>query len=396
MNPSENELPVADQKRHMSVRNMGVPIKLSGVNIHGVSTTSAREGESVKILTRLAITSDEPTFHTIAENLSRSLLHLAQAAGSTVALDRAHTVLLVVRPDKTAELWVDTAAVSVTAMMKRSIAGGTFVRESDVADIHEIFFPCVEIGPADGVLCLFRERWKFGLCFDFNLEGALDTAEFRRALGTLLRNLRYRQHYQFVGNEDKLSRLTQQGWFPFAEIIGSEFEELMNHIQAGWPLEEAEPDLLAKFDTPRLNRILERWLAKQEFASRQTLLRAAIDAYVEDKPIPTIKILLTEIEGVLRDAYIARCGEPAKLGKLLEFVIDSGKNKAGSGNTLLFPIAFGEYLQSHTFGTFDPMAGAGSAGSRHAVGHGAAAQESYTKVRALQAILALDQIAFCM
>jgi len=37
---------------------------------------------------------------------------------------------------------------------------------------------------------------------------------------------------------------------------------------------------------------------------------------------------------------------------------------------------------------------AGTAGSRHAVGHGAAAQESYTMPRALLAILTLDQLAF--
>lgn len=396
MTAPDNKLPEPMSKPRLGVRNMGTPIKLSGVEIHGVSTTSAREGENVRVLTSLAMTSDDVRFHPIVENLGRAVLHLAQAAGSGVALDRAHTVLMVVRPDKTAELWVDAAAVSVTVMMKRSITGGSFVMESDVADIQEMSFPCVEIGPEDGVLCLFREGWKFGLYFDFNLRKALDLSEFHRSLGTLLRNLRYRQHYQFVGNEGLRQRLTQQGWFPFAEIIGHEFEELMNHVHSGWPVEDAEPALLVKFDTSRLKRILERWLVKPEFASRESLLRAAIDAYIEDKPIATIKILLTEIEGVLRDAHIAKRGESAKLKKLLEFVVDAAKSRAGGDDTLLFPNAFGEYLQLHTFGAFDPMTGAGNAGSRHAVGHGAAQPASYTKVRALQAILALDQIAFCM
>jgi hypothetical protein len=36
----------------------------------------------------------------------------------------------------------------------------------------------------------------------------------------------------------------------------------------------------------------------------------------------------------------------------------------------------------------------GQAGSRHAVGHGAAAADSYTDARALQALLTIDQLAF--
>jgi hypothetical protein len=60
----------------------------------------------------------------------------------------------------------------------------------------------------------------------------------------------------------------------------------------------------------------------------------------------------------------------------------------------LFPTAFAHYLRAHTFANFDPEGSPGSAGSRHAVGHGAAASDTYTMVRALQALLTLDQLAF--
>ena len=72
----------------------------------------------------------------------------------------------------------------------------------------------------------------------------------------------------------------------------------------------------------------------------------------------------------------------------------SATQRAGRPDTLLFPTAFGKYLARHTFANFDPVAQTGTAGSRHAVGHGAAAQETYTMPRALQAILTLDQLAF--
>jgi len=61
---------------------------------------------------------------------------------------------------------------------------------------------------------------------------------------------------------------------------------------------------------------------------------------------------------------------------------------------MLFPQAFGRYIRQYTFATFDPDSQTGVAGSRHAVGHGAASQESYTMARALQAMLTLDQFAF--
>jgi hypothetical protein len=71
-----------------------------------------------------------------------------------------------------------------------------------------------------------------------------------------------------------------------------------------------------------------------------------------------------------------------------------GGAESGAVGHILFPTAFAHYLKSHTFANFDPVDNRGSAGSRHAVGHGAAAAETYTMIRALQALLTLDQLAF--
>ena len=140
---------------------------------------------------------------------------------------------------------------------------------------------------------------------------------------------------------------------------------------------------------------MQRWVAKPHFATKAELLKAAITAFRNGEPIAVIKILLTEIEGVINEAYrIVYGGQGARLKKLLEFVEESSERKAGGSNTLLFPKAFGSYLREHTFANFDPSTQNGTAGSRHAVGHGAACQVTYTMPRALQAILTLDQLAF--
>ncbi|QKV54924.1 hypothetical protein HUK68_03440 [Comamonas antarctica] len=141
--------------------------------------------------------------------------------------------------------------------------------------------------------------------------------------------------------------------------------------------------------------MLKRWVAKPHFAVKSDLLREAIEAFVSRRPVTVIKILLTEIEGILNDAHRAtHCGQGAKVTGLLAFAKAAATQRAGGSNTLLLPEAFGRYLTENTFANFDPVKATGTAASRHAVGHGAAAQGSYTMSRALQVILTLDQLAF--
>jgi hypothetical protein len=83
-----------------------------------------------------------------------------------------------------------------------------------------------------------------------------------------------------------------------------------------------------------------------------------------------------------------------RLATLLKFAKEAAERKTGGPDTLFFPAAFAEYLRKYTYANFDPDTENAVAGSRHAVGHGAAPAESYTQIRALQAILTLDQLAF--
>jgi hypothetical protein len=379
-----------------SFRNIGEPLRFTNVEpLAGFSAEAAKGGQQIRIWTKLALTSDEPLFHRLVENLANVISHMAKQAGLGVNLRRADTVLLVLKPDATAELWVDTAAVSIRCAIKRAIVAGTVVFEHDIADVTGMSFPCVTFGMADKVLCLFREDWRFGFAFDMNPEGKLDLEGFTTTLGTLYRELRYKHLYDAISEPAVFDNLLTAGWFPFVEIISAEFRDLLHHCEAGFNIGEVEDKIIAKFDDARMQRILERWVAKPHFAAKADLLSAAISAFRNKEPVAVIKILLTEIEGVLNDAHRAvHGGQGAKLKDLLTFAEVSAERKAGGSNTLLFPKAFGRYLREHTFANFDPIAQTGTAGSRHAVGHGAASQDSYTMPRALQAVLTLDQLAF--
>jgi hypothetical protein len=376
------------------VGNLRDPIRLNDVTLCGVSAEPTQGGGTVKVWTRLALTSDDPLFHRIVENMAGAVGHLIRQAGANVNFGRTDSVLMVIRPDQTAELWADGVAVSLNILAKRNIQAGTAVFQSDIADVVGLDFPCVDIGPNDKVFYLFREDWRFALFFDFNPNNDLSRDQTARTLGTLYRRLKYRHLYDMLANEAIFGRLADAGWFPFVEIIGSEFKALALACEAGFPLDEAEAQLMQNFDDARLNRIFERWIGKPSFKSKEPLLKSAINAYKANDPVAVLKIILTEIEGILANAHMAQVGTRAKLKQLLEFARAAAERKSGAPDTLLFPAAFAKYHERYTYANFDPSAGTGDAGSRHAVGHGAAVAESYTKARALQALLTLDQFAF--
>jgi len=376
-----------------TLANVADPIVIKELKVSGVAANAALEGHKVSVIHRLSVTSDERYFDKIASGLVGTIEHALAQQGSSADLRGARTILLITHPDDTAHLWVDTAAQVAFAMVKKSVTAGQPIFESDVGDITAIDFPAVEIGNCDGVVCLFRENWRFGLFFDFNPEKEFDRERMKRSLGTLHRTMRYRQVYEIIYNEKLFADLSAKGWFPFVEAL-TEFRQLAEVLEAGLPFDEFESHALEAFTPERVEHMFERWMLRPHFAGKQALLRAAVSAYLSDEPIAPIKIALTEIEGVLRDAYRAVHGKGAKLKTLLKFSIQSAEKKAGGSDTLLFSAAFAKYLEAYTFANFDPNSSGTSAASRHAVGHGAADAASYTKVRALQALLTLDQLSF--
>lgn len=371
------------------------PIKLAAVKWSGVAAEAAwKDSERAKVWVRHALTSDDPMFHRIVEGLPAMFTQLGNRAGVPISLDQANTVLMVKHRDESADLWIDTVPIALNAMAKRSVKAGEPVSYADIGDVIGLDFPGVEIKPDDAVFVLLRVDWRFALYFNFNPDGKFSRPEMVATLGALFRQLRYRHLYEVLGNQRVLETLFKKGWFPFVEIIGPEFRNLSNAIEAGFPFSEVEGDLIAEFGGDRVDRILERWLTKPHFKNKELLLKTAADAYKNDQPVSVIKIILTEIEGVLSEVYFAANGKRAKLETLLQFAGEAAEKKSGAANTLLFPSAFAEYLRVYTYANFDPGAENITAGSRHAVGHGAALPDTYTKARALQALLTLDQFAF--
>lgn len=374
--------------------NLGEPLRLNKVALSGFCVEAARPGELVKVQVSGGFSTLDPLFHRLVGNFSNVLNHSLHESGQSAHIDKANVVLLVIKPDKSADLWIDTAALIVDMLPKRDLNAGQAVFQNDIADIRAMRFPHVDIGPEDQVACIFRQGWHFGYAFDFNPERQLDLARFQITLGWLRRRLEYWEIYETISDGLQFTRLVEAGWFPFVEIIRPEFQKLADASKSGFSLEYAEAKLVEAFDGERLNHLLQRWMKKPHLAKRKAILESAVKSFLSENPVAVIKTVLTEIEGALADAHEAKKGKKAKLPTLLEFAADEARQKTGADDSLFLPAAFGEYLKHYTFKNFDPKGPAGKAGSRHAVGHGAASADSYTMAAALQALLTLDQFAF--
>lgn len=189
------------------VGNSGRPIRLAGLEVCGVSAEAAQCGEQVRIYTRLAISSDDPAFHVMAESLGQMITHHAGLAGKAVALDRVATLVLVIKADDSAELWLDSAATCLDVVARRAIAAGSAVFERDIADIVGMRFPLLEFAPDDRLVVLFRKNFGFGLYFDFNPDKDLQLATAWSELGRLYRLLAYRHLYRTLANDAAFTRL---------------------------------------------------------------------------------------------------------------------------------------------------------------------------------------------
>ncbi|GAH85189.1 unnamed protein product, partial [marine sediment metagenome] len=203
---------------------------------------------------------------------------------------------------------------------------------------------------------------------------------------------------KFLENEIQLEEMLKDGWFPFIEIIGSEFKALREAYQDRFDFANKIEKLVGSFDTIRVEKIINKWWKNQVFKDKQKILRAGINAFLRrdnDGYINCIKTLLSEVDGIIRLQYLSDTGKgkKVKLPELLTHLVEKGKTKSGSDSSLLLPLPFLKYLKDVVFSHFDLETEQIDL-SRHSSSHGVAKAATYTKIRALQAILVLDQIYF--
>ena len=370
----------------------------SGIHFHldeaqdigGFSLVNAKPGDFVWILSRATTNSDEPEFYKYIEQLSNPFFNKVVIFPNAV-----YQFLILIHKDLSADLYVNDFPVAVELRAKRDVKKFEVITHGDIADIRRLKFPNIEIVETDKVIYCFKVCWKFGLFFDLNRE--LDTEAMALTLGTLYRYLSFQYVYELLETGTQFEEMIKDGWFPFIEIIGGEYKSLSEAYQNKFNFEDRIDKIVGSFDKARIEKITKKWWGNQIFKDKRDILQAGINAFLRgdnEGYINCIKTLLPEAEGIIRLQYLKDTGKGwVKEPKLLSYLIEKGKGKAGSGDSLFLPLRFFKYLNDFVFSDFDLETGKVDL-SRHSSSHGVAKAEAYTKTKALQVILVLDQIYF--
>jgi hypothetical protein len=364
---------------------------LGEFKLAGFAVENAEAGaERVAIQTRAALFSDNPWFHHCMRAFAQDVDAKLREQKAPVHLGQASNFAVIVDPDFTAKLHFDSLEVTLEMVCKRSVQAGEAVFTNDIGDIRRGSIRKPKIRPDQHFIICLRQGWKFLLIFDLTPEVPANLDDLERAIGMGMRRLMFEQLYEAIANEPVFAAMVAKGWFPFNELVGAEFEDVLRAIVNDFNLVGVETTLVGNFGEARLAHLTGRWWKDSHFAARKVSLEEGVKLFAEARYLASIKTLMAEIEGILRDRHVPRSQGRQGMEKVLSIAFEEVLNTAGPG-TMYFPEQFVTYLRDSIFAPFDPEQPATEV-TRNTVVHGKAPAEAFTAARALQIILALDQI----
>jgi hypothetical protein len=363
----------------------------SVANLAGFILEIERKENKVNIQTCGSLVSDDPRFYIYIEEISKIFLQ-------GILVNSVYQFLVIIHEDLSADLYVNDIPVTIMMRTKRPLQKGELIWSNDIIDIERMVINNIKISESDKIIYCFKTGWKFALFFYLNRKIPLDIEKMQVELGSLYRYLSFQYIYDVLDSELHFDSLLKDGWFPFIELLSSDFKEISESYKETPIYLDRVKRVVDKFDKDRINRIITKWWHNPIFLDKKQILEAGINSYLRDDDegfISCIKTILPEIEGIIRLQYFEETGKgkSVNITDLISYITKKGSDKTGSDLSLFLPRAFLDYLKVSIFPKFNLETGDVSL-SRHSSSHGVAKTEDYTKSRALQMILILDQVYF--
>ncbi|MCK5743562.1 MAG: hypothetical protein KAH30_02385 [Caldisericia bacterium] len=346
-------------------------------------------GASGELILKMFVTSLHPNFPIISKNIL-SYFNLS------FFINSINTALIIIK-NNTAKIY-KIFPLSMQMMPKRDIKYGTIVMKEDIFDIAKLEFKDsiyeVNIEDGDRIIYLFRENWKFGLYFDFTKKLKLE--KLKEELGYYYKRLFYYDTYLFVENESYFDKMITDGWFPFIRLFGKYFDTIMQYYKDGGKHDFLITGLLSIFTKEKIESFTKYWWDKELFNNKRELIKAGINAFLQNNKdgfITCIHTLYPQIEGIMGTDYKNAKGKKPSFKELMRYIKQKAETKFDTASSVGFPTEFYDYLKKTVFENFNLETGEIDL-SRHTALHGYAKADGFTKAKALQAILILDQIYF--
>jgi len=363
-------------------------------DIAGFSLTAARAGEKVEIVIKGVITSDMNGFFKFIQGIYNIYLR------SYVPMEQCNQFLIVRRKDKSADIYINDFQTAIAIKAKKAIKAGEPVKKEDIADIEKVEFPEITIMKSDAIIYCMRLGWKFALYFNFTANPVtsgiteLNLDQVYIELGHMYRRFLFENEYNVLANTALYPKLLSDGWFPFIELLGNDYEKLSQLYEYEWV--ETIDEFLDRFNKKRIEEMVSSWWSKTQFVDKKEIIEAGLSAYLQGDNsgyINCINTLFPQIEGIMGLEYFKENNRKPSFPQLKNYIKSKAKQKFSSKGSLGFPDYFYDYLDKCIFEKFDLITGKRNL-ARHAVAHGYAKQEDFTRVKALQAILILNQLFF--
>lgn len=364
-------------------------ILIEGKLVVGFSIDAARAGNNVRVAQRCFLTDyDGDLFFTCLDQISR--IYLRDWMPSSRKKESAiSNCLIFIQKNNEAEVFINIPT-AMQIISKRSIEKGGEIYREDIADLIRVEFPGIQMKSDCAVIYIFSKGWRRGLYFDLlpvQPQSSHRTSDLETLFASFHSYLLFPEVHRLEPNVKE--KMFECGWFPFIRILGRHFEEIYNTLKNEFPLIEVEMKVVDSFDEKSIRGMKDAWMTKEVFKKHKTFIETAIDKFIEKDYISAIHILYPRIEGLMRYIYIGESGKPTS--KKLVDKLTAPVAKKSIDLSLFVPEDFNEYLKQFYFSSFD-LGKSKINLSRHSLAHGVAKEEDFSKIRAFQAILVLDQI----
>jgi len=358
----------------------------------GYADSAAKPGEKVKVrLTDFVSTEDGDELITKLEGFPQQILSMLSVP-SPVLPSMVHSLLAIIRADKTATVYLNEAQTIGEMRVKGGVKKGELLTTNRVLDLGRIKFKDITVPPEAGIAYVFSVGWRKGFFYDLaplHAEHDARPYDIEEAIGSLFAYLLFQERFKIDDPTWKI--FFDQKWFPFVHLDNDLICEMIAHAKQGWHIDGLLPKIVNN-----VKRLLRDDPIDQKhipaFVDHADILRTGVERYLADDHVSATSIMYPRIEGTLRSFLrVSSATATAPTAQTLSKVAVEHHQTSRISNSLLLSTKFQRYLNDVYFAHFAP--GSSPDVGRHSVAHGEARAADFTVKAATIPFLLLYQLS---